>query len=500
MAARRTALSTARTILGQPARLAPQTAKALPAVSQLHSSAVTLSATSSVNSTPFADDAPIPGATYVHIPPLEIPAEGLVPSQGSAQIRAVIGMNGPTLTVAHSLAIIKAIEAKCGPVVYAHHRRDPVNGTLLRRIDIKLLHPITLTQPLVLEIPCPKISREHRLQGGPSLDEVERAILERPSSMSTASSSRKGAKNATTGVLHEDYDVVFAEVETVAAKIADDAASKYGVNRLPAERKRGIFTSRVQRGRKKPEEEKKEDEEILERLMDWDGFYGGFEGLQEAYRPLSAVLPARAVAPGSATEQNVRSTSTPTSPPKVQKLSPSELAAQKEADKRALEEKLVAEREYWRQRRETEKTMQTESSTSDNAARLTPSPTLLQRLLEGDNEKTAASTSSAASSDETSSVKLSKTETVASHKDSPVPLNKAQTRLVDQARQRAREESSPSLIQKFPFLTGGKTSQQVKPEPQSSSAASKGFKPDAPSKDTEEGTLESWAQWFKKRV
>ena len=128
MAARKTALSTSRVILGQPTRLTLRPAKSSAVVSQLHSSAVTYSANSAA-ATPAAsaDDAPIPGATYVHIPPLEIPAEGLVPSQGSAQIRAIIGMQGPTLTVAHSLAIIKSIEAKCGPVVSAHHRRvsDP---------------------------------------------------------------------------------------------------------------------------------------------------------------------------------------------------------------------------------------------------------------------------------------------------------------------------------------------------------------------------------------
>jgi hypothetical protein len=117
MAARTAAVSTSRVILARSARTTPISKKSTPIVS-LHTSATRYNATSAAR----ADDAQIPGATYVHIPPLEIPAEGLVPSQGSAQLRVVCG-NGPTLTVAHSLAIVKTIEAKCGPVVSAHHRR-----------------------------------------------------------------------------------------------------------------------------------------------------------------------------------------------------------------------------------------------------------------------------------------------------------------------------------------------------------------------------------------
>lgn len=75
----------------------------------------------------------------MHIPPLEIPAEGLVPSQGSAQLRAFCGANGPTLTVAHSLAIIKTIEAKCGPIVSAHHRRVSKKFLLAHRSSLKIM-------------------------------------------------------------------------------------------------------------------------------------------------------------------------------------------------------------------------------------------------------------------------------------------------------------------------------------------------------------------------
>jgi hypothetical protein len=72
-----------------------------------------------------ATDDLIPGATYVHIPPLEIPASGLVPTQGSVNLRVVcvdsLGRSVPT--VAHALTIAKAIETKCGPIVAIHHRR-----------------------------------------------------------------------------------------------------------------------------------------------------------------------------------------------------------------------------------------------------------------------------------------------------------------------------------------------------------------------------------------
>lgn len=327
---------------------------------------------------------------------------------------------------------------------------------------------------------------------------MERAILERPSAGSIASSSRAETRNATTSVLHEDYDVVYAEVKAVPAKASNDLAAKYGVGRLPAERKRGVFGDRdhaPQRGRYRPEEEKKEDEEILERLTQWKGFYGGFEALQEAYRPLSAVLPVR---DRPATAQG---TPTATLTPKAETLSPEELTAQKEAEKRTLEERLVAEREYWRQRREVEKTLKQEGeSAPDSTKRPTPSPTLLQRLLEGDNEKSStAAASSVASSNTETPVKAANTETVTPTKDSAVPLNKAQARLVEQARQRAREESSPSPFKDLPFLGSSKTAQQAEPE-QQSSTASKGFKPDTSSEKKEDGLLESWSQWFKKRA
>lgn len=370
----------------------------------------------------------------------------------------------------------------------------------MRLIDIKLLHPITLTQPLVLEIPCHKISREHRLHGGPSLEEIERAILERPSTSSTASSGRRGQKNSATGTQNEDFDILYAEVKTIPVKASADVESKYGVSRLPAERKRGVFGNerddRIRRGRKSPEDEKKEDEEILGRLMEWKGFYGGFEGLQEAYRPLSAVLPVRA--PPS--EQNGRPASIPTR--KAEILSTEELAAQKEAEKRTLEERLNAEREYWRKRREVEKTMEKEGESSESASRPTPSPTLLQRLLKGDSENASPATnpSSAASSAPPTPARAPTTEATTLYKEAAAPLNKAQARLVEQARHRAREESTSSPFKALPFIGGGKTFSQQGPPDQQSSAASKGFKPDTSKKEGEEGLLESWSQWFKKRV
>lgn len=361
-------------------------------------------------------------------------------------------------------------------------------------LDIKLLHPITLTQPLVLEIPCHKISREHRLQGGPSLEEVERAILERTSSSSTASSSRQGQKNATTSTQNEDSDIVYAEVKTLSVKASADVESKYGVYRLPVERKRGVFgperDDRIRRGRRTPEEEKKEDEEILGRLLEWKGFYGGFEGLQEAYRPLSSALPARAQ---TSSDQSGRSASTPA--PEVKSLSAAELAEQKEAEKRSLEERLSAEREYWRKRREVEKTIEKEGeSSTESAPRSGPSPTLLQRLLKGESENAAEQTPSTESSTSTAPPTKTSTADVSTSSKEPAPLNKAQARLVEQARQRAREESSPSPFKNL--LGGGKPSQQSQPKDESST---KGFKPDT-SKNEEEGLLESWAQWFKKRV
>lgn len=121
MVARAAATST-RALLRRSARLPPRSTRPpAPARTHLHTSASTLSPS------PTAPlDEVIPGATYVHIPPLEIPAEGLVPSQGSNMLMVRCGESPISLTVAHSLTIVKAIEAKCGPVVSVHHRRVSV--------------------------------------------------------------------------------------------------------------------------------------------------------------------------------------------------------------------------------------------------------------------------------------------------------------------------------------------------------------------------------------
>lgn len=110
MVARTAATATSRALARRSARQPTRVIRAAALRSQIHTSA--------------SLDEVIPGATYVHIPPLEIPADGLVPAQGSNQLLIRIGgENSPSLTVAHSLTIVKAVEAKCGPVVSVHHRR-----------------------------------------------------------------------------------------------------------------------------------------------------------------------------------------------------------------------------------------------------------------------------------------------------------------------------------------------------------------------------------------
>jgi hypothetical protein len=135
MVARSAAVSSSQILVKQSIRASRRPAnRAVSAVTTkarcLHTSTTTHLAVASESN---AKDELIPGATYVHIPPLEIPASGLVPSQGSVYLRVVcvdsLGRSVPT--VAHALAIAKAVEAKCGPIVAIHHRRVSLRGLLL---------------------------------------------------------------------------------------------------------------------------------------------------------------------------------------------------------------------------------------------------------------------------------------------------------------------------------------------------------------------------------
>ncbi|KAJ9113816.1 hypothetical protein QFC19_000009 [Naganishia cerealis] len=438
-----------------------------------------------------------PGATYVHIPPLEIPASGLVPLEGSVELRVkCVDSNGnPVSTVAHSLAIAKAVEAKCGPIVSISHRRvssygpyytrntdtdtrlcgdqDPRNGTLLKFMYITLLHPITLTKELGLEIRCHRIPWEHRAAGGPSLEEVERAILE-PPGISSPSNSQKNSTSSSQDkqnsvskaqkTQNEEHDIVFARVSTLSVDGGSSLANKYGVHRRAFNttgRSRKAIERR--RGTKSPKEEKEEDEQILARLTEWKGFYGGYEPLQAIYQPFRPVVQAQTTVEGVGEPFN----STAAQPRGHQ--------AQQQEDKRTLEQRLDAEKAYWRSRREAEKhAKQNEEKNVEALSPGTPSATLLQRLLKGDQPSATAATSSTPPASQNTGLPSSGQHSTPSlttpANAAASPLNKAQARLVEQARLRAREESSRSG---FPRSLLGSSLDNQKQE--SSSSAVPGF-------------------------
>lgn len=281
------------------------------------------------------------------------------------------------------------------------------------------------------------------MNGGPSLAEIEQAILEPPSTtQGKAPNSSKPAR----------LDTIFVEVRTVAPKEVTSVADTYGVYRsaMPVETKPGVFTSgrgparrsSDRRARKAPEEELQEDEEILSRLTEWKGFYGGFADLHAAYRPLTGVSSAE---PSRAD----RSTSSPTSlsaPTKVESVSATDLAEQKKAERQTLEERLAAEREYWRKRREMENAAAKREESVD--ATVKPSSTLLKRLLKREQESPASETTSSSPSTASSSTSQSTSSTPAQHTPAhPEPaaqLNAAQRRSIEKVIAQNRADASPA--------------------------------------------------------
>ncbi|KAJ9101748.1 hypothetical protein QFC21_003087 [Naganishia friedmannii] len=463
MVARSAAVSSSRILVKQSIRTSRRPAnRSVPAVTTrarcLHTSVPTRLAASRE---PSEKDELIPGATYVHIPPLEIPASGLVPTQGSVNLRVVCvdSLGRSISTVAQALTIAKAVEAKCGPIVAIHHRRDPRNGTFLKAMDITLLHPITLKkEALTLEVPCHRIPFEHVVAGGPSLEEVERAILDPPSTSSSSTRTSSGSQdkqNTLSKTQNQNQDVFFAKIVTITSKESSGLARKFGVLRraLPVEISPGVFgmgnrsrhrISDDRRGRRTPEEEKEEDEQIVSRLMDWKGFNGGFESLQGIYQPLRPVVKAQDVGRPS-TLEGAEESDTQTAP-----LTKEQLAQHQETEKRILKERLDAERAYWSARREAEKETKRKEE-KETAAQMSspavPSATLLARLISRGNDVPAptVSTTSPSSSQTTSqpSRKQQPTSATTGTDSNPSPvLNKAQTRLIEQARERARKESS----------------------------------------------------------
>lgn len=366
-------------------------------------------------------------------------------------------------------------------------------------LNITLLHPVTLTKDLVLEVPCYSIPREHRMNGGPSLAEIERAILEPPSS-----SAQGKALNSTKNTR---LDTIFVEVKTIPPKEPAHVADTYGVARtaMPVETRPGLFMSArdstrptkksrdPRRARKAPEEELQEDEEILSRLMEWKGFYGGFEGLQAAYRPISQLLPAEA------SRADPKTRSTPNSAPTTSgSVSATELAEQKKAEQQTLEERLAAEREYWRKRREMENVAKREEE-AGTATAATPSSTLLKRLLKREQQtpapEAATSSPSSASSPVTSGTHTAPVQQTPPVNAEPVvQLNAAQRRSIERVIAQQKAEASPAA----------KVKKLIAPAPQRAeptqeqSTATKGFT-NAQREEKEAGLLQRVANWFTRK-
>lgn len=288
------------------------------------------------------------------------------------------------------------------------------------------------------------------MNGGPSLEELEQAILEPPSSaQSKASGSAQSNK----------VDTIFVEVKTVAPKATTHIADVYGVYRtaMPVETRPGLFRPShghpprkivdPRRARKSPEEELQEDEQILSRLMEWKGFYGGFQDLQSAYQPLAQVISPEASRSDRSTGSATRSSSID-----VDSISATDLAEQKKVEKQTLEERLAAEREYWRQRREMEKNArrQEESAVANEASSASkPSSTLLKRLLKGDKDEpspasTASSTETVSPSTSTRTATSAKQPTTPTNAEPSAQLNAAQRRIIEKVIAQNRADASPA--------------------------------------------------------
>lgn len=356
-----------------------------------------------------------------------------------------------------------------------------MNGTMLKGIHVTLLHPITLTKPLVLEIPCHSIPRETRMTGGPSLADLERAILEPPTA--TGSSTRPG-KNPSSSTQNQRVDLIYVEVKTVEPKRSQLTDASAGRGRKPTSERRF---------RKSPEDELEEDEEILGRLLEWNGFHGGFQGLQAAYKPLSQVLPHESSSADRGTTGSVNT-------PDAGSIAATDAAAHEGGENPTLEERLSAEREFWRTRREMEKNARREGETGERKGAALPSKrsTTPSRWLPKEDTSSLPSATPSPLTNTSPPTPPAPSAQPRPTDDHPPALSKAEQRLVEQVRHRAQADSSPSA--KLLKVIGG-TSQQPQPSKQSATAI-KGFT--GASGDSARGKQKTltekmkgaWADWF----
>jgi len=178
-------------------------------------------------------------------------------------------------SVVHTLAVVREIEARFGPIVEVTQMRHRDLNTPKHFLFVELLDPRPLHDfpegGLNFEISIPQsLSRSSAtVNGGPSLEEVDQAIWgDLRNTMPSRSSSSQ--------VSEHDIMLVNVSPSVPSHRVRDEA--QRALERRAALRNRKSV-SETQAGL-----ETEEDVEIAKVLRRWQGFYGGFEPLHRQYK------------------------------------------------------------------------------------------------------------------------------------------------------------------------------------------------------------------------
>ncbi|KAH8081414.1 hypothetical protein HD553DRAFT_351531 [Filobasidium floriforme] len=203
------------------------------------------------------------------LPELQIPSPGVYPKTGSNVLE--IKSNLSYHTLAHTMAIVRAVEAKCGRVVNISQSRFADNQRARPIFQVTVLNPVLFDKPLILEIPQPDLSTSPRMTHyGPSLRSVQSALSASSSSASSFGIRKRKDASATA------EDVVSS---TFTATVALGTPLKQRLRPRMKHRERAPAKhDKDQAGRWA-----REDEAIRNVLGGgFKGFYGGFEELSRS--------------------------------------------------------------------------------------------------------------------------------------------------------------------------------------------------------------------------
>ncbi|KAL1405842.1 hypothetical protein Q8F55_007520 [Vanrija albida] len=206
--------------------------------------------------------------------PVAIPSRGMVtiphPSlSGDGQTQFVIKLFDHLPSTVHALAVLRAAEARLGPIVKVDVPKDAGTKRMTNLLFVSVLKPVAFDKSVLLEIPAPVLSRESTQLGGPGLADVVAALH-------TPATPTEGKKASAEGALQ-------FRIEARGAGRAPPArwARQFGANVTPTDAERA------------------EDDRIVRALASFGGFYGGFDGVADKFKALEIAPTQVAVVEGA---------------------------------------------------------------------------------------------------------------------------------------------------------------------------------------------------------